>query len=130
MRHVRLAGPALLLPLLLGASLMGEAAHNARFCASVGGQTEVRHPYTYPTGQGTVIVDCETADTVYEGGLDTRGSLDSVQQALFFAHVTGKRPVVVIYDTDGKVGRFEYRIQVACDMAGVEFRRVSNGAPQ
>ena len=56
-----------------------EAAHNTAFCASVGGQTEVRHTYTYPTGQSYVLVDCETADTVYEGGLDRRSSLDSVQ---------------------------------------------------
>ena len=41
-------------------------------------------------------VDCETGTMVYEGGLDKRSSLDSVQQALFFSHVTGKRPAVVI----------------------------------
>ena len=98
-----------------------EDAHNARFCAAVGGQTEARHEYTYPGGQSYVLVDCETTDTVYEGGLDKRSSLDSVQQALFFSALTGKDPVVVIYDTDGVFGRFEYRIQVACERAGVEF---------
>ena len=55
------------------------------------------------------------------GGLDKRSSLDSVQQALFFSHVTGKRPVVVIYDTDGREGRFEYRIRIACRKAGVRY---------
>ena len=65
-------------------------------------------------------VDCETGTLVYEGGLDKRSSLDSVQQALFFSHVTGKRPAVVMYDTDGREGRFEYRIRVACRKAGVE----------
>ena len=35
-------------------------------------------------------------------GLDRRSSLDSVQQALFYASLTGKMPAVVIYDTDGK----------------------------
>ena len=55
---------------------------------------------------------------VYEGGLDKRSSLDSVQQALFYSHVTGKRPAVVIYDTDGREGRFEYRIRIACRKAG------------
>ena len=58
---------------------------------------------------------------MYEGGLDKRSSLDSVQQALFFAYVTGKEPAVVIYDADGKVGPYEYRIQVACEMAGVQY---------
>ena len=41
-------------------------------------------------------VDCETGTMVYEGGLDKRSSLDSVQQALFFSHVTDKRAAAVI----------------------------------
>lgn len=98
-----------------------EATHNATFCARVGGTTEVRHDYTYPSGKGYILVDCETADTVYEGGLDKRSSLDSVQQSLFAAFVTSKEPAVVIYDTDGRVGKYEYRIQVACELAGVMF---------
>ena len=59
-----------------------EDAYNRAFCEQVGGKTEVRHDYTYPTGDSHVRVDCETEDTVYEGGLDKRSSLDSVQQAL------------------------------------------------
>jgi len=98
-----------------------EQSYTQAFCAEVGGQTEVRHPYTYPTGQSYVRVDCETEDTVYEGGLDTRSSLDSVQQALFFAHITGKQPAVVIYDTDGKTGQYEHQIRVACERVGVTF---------
>ena len=68
-------------------------------------------------------VDCETGTLVYEGGLD------SVQQALFFSHVTGKRPAVVIYDTDGREGRFEYRIRIACRKAGVRYEvfRMNSG---
>ena len=63
-------------------------------------------------------MDCETADTVDEGGLDKQSSLDSVQQALFAAHLTGKKPAVVIYTTDGKIGRYAHRIKVACERAG------------
>ena len=63
---------------------------------------------------------------MYEGGKDTRSSLDSVQQAIFFAFITGKEPAVVIYDTDGKMGRFEHRIETACEMVGVEFLHVNN----
>ena len=81
----------------------------------------MRYEYTYPTGQSYIRVDCETEDTVYEGGLDKRSSLDSVQQALFFAHLTGKEPAVVIYDTDGQIGKYEHRIQVACEAAGVRY---------
>ena len=104
-------------------SQVSEDAYNDAFCASIGGQREVQHNYTFPTGESYVLVDCETASTVYEGGKDTRSSLDSVQQALFFAFLTGKEPAVVIYDTDGKVGRFEHRIETVCEMAGVTFLR-------
>ena len=101
-----------------------EDAYNASFCSSMGGEAEVRHDYTYPAGTSYIRVDCETADTVYEGGLDKRSSLDSVQQALFAAHLTGKQPAVVIYNTDGKIGRYEHRIKVACERAGVAFYSV------
>ena len=100
-----------------------EDAHNAAFCASAGGRAETRHSYRYPGGVSYIKVDCETSTTVYEGGLDKRSSLDSVQQALFFAALTGKRPAVVIYDTDGLIGMYEHRISVACEAVGVEFIR-------
>ena len=96
-----------------------EDAYNRRFCAAVGGVTETRHTYTYDGGSSYVKVDCETGTTVYEGGLDKRSSLDSLQQALFFSALTGKAPAVVIFDTDGREGRFEYRIRTACEKAGV-----------
>ena len=98
-----------------------EDDYNRWFCALVNGETATRHGYTSAGGRGYVEVDCETGTMVYEGGLDRRSSLDSVQQALFFSHVTGKRPAVVIYDTDGREGRFEYRIRIACRKAGVRY---------
>ena len=98
-----------------------ESDFNALFCAEVGGKQETRHNYSYGNGEGYVLVDCETDTMVWEGGLDRRSSLDSVQQALFFAAVTGKAPAVVIYDTDGVEGQYEYRIRVAAELAGVEY---------
>ena len=98
-----------------------EDDYNRWFCTRVNGETATRHGYTSAGGRGYVEVDCETGTTVYEGGLDKRTSLDSVQQALFFSHVTGKRPAVVMYDTDGREGRYEYRIRVACRKAGVRY---------
>ena len=103
------------------ASAANEDTLNDRFCEEVGGEREVRHPYVYPSGVSYIRVDCETEDTVYEGGKDSRSSLDSVQQALFASAVTGKQPAVVIYDTDGRTGRYEHRIRTACNMAGIEF---------
>ena len=116
---------SLLLPIVsIGmAQAQDKAVYNTAFCEQVGGKTEVRHPYTHPTGQSYILVDCETDETVYEGGLDKRSSLDSVQQALFASAVTGKEPAVVTYDTAGQVGPYEYRVQVACELAGVQFMR-------
>ena len=98
-----------------------EADFNAIFCSEVGGEQEVRLDYSYGLGESYVIADCVTADTVYEGGLDKRSSLDSVQQALFFSAITGKEPAVVIFDTDGIEGQYEYQIRVAAELAGVEY---------
>ena len=101
-----------------------EGDYNKIYCDSIGGQTEVRHDYTTDAGEtGFIIVDCETATEVIEGGLDKRSSLDSIQQALFFAFLTGKKPVVVIYDTDGIEGKIEYRIKIGAAHAGVEFTK-------
>ena len=112
--HMRLTGGVCELLIVL-------QEYNRRFCATVNGETETRHGYTYAGGRSFVKVDCETSTTVYEGGLDKRSSLDSLQQALFFSVLTGKRPVVVIYDTDGQEGQFEYRIRTACQGAGVRY---------
>ena len=96
-----------------------ETYYNRIFCDQVGGRTEVSKSYKL----GKVIVDCETRTNVYESGLDKRSSLDSLQQALFFQVLTGKKPVVVIYDTDGKIGIYEYQIQSACLKADVQYIR-------
>ena len=98
-----------------------EADYNKLFCNEVGGQLEVRHYYNFAVGRSYVVVDCETSDTVWEGGLDRDSSLDSVQQALFFHHVTGKTPAVVIYDTDGVEERYEYRIRIGAELAGIRY---------
>ena len=98
-----------------------EKWYNARFCESVGGEMETRHPYEYPSGDSYVKVDCETDTTVWEVGLDKRRSLDSIQQVLFYASLSGKKPGVVIYDTDGKIGIYEYRIKEVCRLVGVTF---------
>ena len=98
-----------------------EADFNALFCAEVGGEQEVRLDYSYGLGESFVIADCETADTVYEGGLDKRSSLDSVQQALFFSAITGKTPAVVIFDTDSIEGQYEFQIRTVAELAGVEY---------
>ena len=108
-------------------TIASEDDYNRWLCTLVNGETATRHGYTSAGGRGYVEVDCETGTMVYEGGLDKRSSLDSVQQALFFSHVTGKQPAVVMYDTDGREGRYEYRIRVACRKAGVRYEVFRKG---
>lgn len=94
---------------------------NALFCEQESGLASMRHYYDYPEGRSYVILDCETDTHAYEGGKDKSSSMDSIQQALFASYLTGKEPGVVVYDTDSKEGRFEYRIKMACEQAGVSF---------
>jgi len=85
------------------------------------GEAEVTHAYSVGYDLHRIRVDCETADQVVEVGLDKRSSLDSIQQALFAAHLTGKAPVVAMIDTDGREGPYELRIRTAARMTGVTY---------
>ena len=96
-----------------------EASYNKYYSKAIKGVLESPRTYEINGGKRKVIIDIETATEVIECGLDKRSSLDSVQQALFFHIITGKRPVVVIYDTDGKEGPIEYRIKKVCQLVGV-----------
>lgn len=99
---------------------MNEAHYIALLCGSLfGGTPERSHMFDYPDGRAAIRVDCENAKRVIEVGLDKRSSLDSLQQALFAAEITGKEAVVVLIDTDGRMGRFEWRIARAANIAGV-----------
>ncbi len=105
---------------------MGEVHLSAILCSLIlGGDAEVRLPFSVGYDVNTVRVDCVTDDSVVEVGLDKRSSLDSVQQALFAAHLTGKKPVVYLINRDTRIGKYETRIRAAADMAGVRFETVS-----
>ena len=102
---------------------MFESHFIAMLCAVVlGGEAEVSHAYNVDFDIHRIRVDCETPLRVVEVGRDTRSSLDSVQQALFAAQVTGKAPMVVMIDTDGREGAIEYRVRSVAEMVGVEYR--------
>ncbi|WP_323783188.1 hypothetical protein [Leisingera sp.] len=104
---------------------MNEAFFISLLCGALfGGQAETVHEFTYPGGAASIRTDCENANRVIEFGLDKRSSLDSIQQVLFAAEVTGKEPVVVLIDTDGRMGRFEWRIARAANVADVPVRIV------
>jgi hypothetical protein len=100
-----------------------EAFYNNLLADALGGRREVRLYYNVPsTNQRSyVIIDIETSDYVIEGGLDKRSSLDSVQQAVFASTLTGKKPAVAIYDTDGVWGRYEHRVWSVTKELGIRF---------
>jgi predicted RecB family endonuclease len=108
---------------------MYESHFIAIMCGLVfGGEPEVTHGYSVGFDIHRIRVDCETESHVIETGRDTRSSLDSIQQALFAAHVTGKSPMVVLIDTDGREGAFEFRVRTVAEMLGVEYRTFTQDA--
>ena len=107
---------------------MFEAHFIAMLCTVfLGGEAEVSHGYSVGYDLHRIRVDCETPDSVVEVGRDVRSSLDSVQQALFAAHLTGKAPMVVLIDTDGREGPYELRVRTVAEMVGVEYRLYTEG---
>lgn len=96
---------------------MTEAQAIAILCAMFMGEEEVRLDYAL----GWIRMDCVTETHVIEVGLDSRSSLDSLQQATFAATLIDREPMVLIVDTDGRVGRYEYRIREAARASGVTY---------
>jgi hypothetical protein len=89
------------------------------------GTPEARVEYSIAEGTHHIRVDCLTETHGIEIGLDgRRSSLDSVQQALFAAALTGRAPMVVLIDTDGAEDAVEYRVETAARAAGVTYRVV------
>lgn len=102
---------------------MNEAFFISVLCGALfGGSAETVHEFSYPGGAASIRTDCENSRRVVEFGLDRRSSLDSIQQALFAAEITGKEAVAVLIDTDGRFGRYEWRIARAANIAGVPIR--------
>ena len=110
----------------------GEAYFNNILANNLDGQTEVSLSYEYGTvgnipRSAGVRIDIMTDEYVIEGGLDKRSSLDSIQQAVFAATLTNKKPGVAIYDTDGQWGKYEHRIWQAAKKLNIRFIWVSQG---
>jgi len=101
-----------------------ENYYNNIFCDSLNGKRETRHYYKYSAKQSFIKIDCETEDYVYEGGLDKRSSLDSIQQAVFFSILTNKKPAIVVFDTDNVYGKYEYRLKTVADKLKIKFIRI------
>jgi hypothetical protein len=102
-----------------------EKYYNTLLAEELNGVTESSHNFTFEGGRSAIRVDVETAEYVIEGGLDKRSSLDSLQQIVFAAFLTKKKPAVVIYDTDGVEGPYEFRIRNAAESVGVTFFRLN-----
>ena len=114
----------------LGGISFDENYYNLQLAQQLSGKTEEILYYNYkPEGsasvQASVRIDIVTDEYVIEGGLDKRSSLDSIQQAVFASTITGKKPAVAIYDTDGHWGKYEHRIWSASKKLGIRFIWVS-----
>lgn len=105
---------------------MNEFETIAIICAFMNGEPEVRYTYEIAQGDHYIQVDCATDTYVIEVGLDTRTSLDSVQQAAFAGWLSDKEPMVIIVDRDGIIGPIEYRIRTAAQQFGVEYRSITS----
>lgn len=111
---------------------MGEVHIAALLCGLLmGGETEVRHKFPNTGKTRAIRVDCETPTHVIEIGLDKKASArDSVHQAMFAAHLTGKKPMVIIIDRDGREGRYEYELRVVAGQLGIAFGTCRKGFVQ
>ncbi|SMY07699.1 hypothetical protein [Flavimaricola marinus] len=103
--------------------MAGEIELAAILCAFVfGGKAEQAHHYVASGQDHYIKVDCETDTHVIEVGLDNkRGSFDSVHQAVFAAYLTGKAPMVVIIDTNGREESQEFQIETVAQSFGVAY---------
>jgi hypothetical protein len=102
---------------------MNELATTALLCILLsGGETEMRHYFPNAGETRHVRVDCETPTHVIEVALDnTASARDSLHQALFAEHLTGKTPMVLVIDTDGVEDRYQYEARIVAERAGVAY---------
>lgn len=109
--------------------IQSESYYNDSLARKLQGQREVRIHYNVPnlSRHSYVLIDIVTEHHVIEGGLDKRSSLDSIQQAVFASSITGKKPMVAIYDTDGVWGNIEHRIHTVAQQLNVKFLWISKG---
>ncbi len=111
--------------LLLNVAAPSERSLNEALAQQLGGQTETRHHYFVGGKRHYISVDIETDDHVIEAGLDRRSSLDSVQQVVFAAIMVRKKPKIIIYDSDGIEGPYEYRIRMVARRLGIAYERIN-----
>lgn len=108
---------------------MGEIVIAALLCNLLnGGVTEQRHYFPNLGETRHVRVDCETPSHVIEVGLDGSSSArDSVHQAKFFEYLTGKTPMIILIDRDGKEDRWEFETRIVAGQLGIAFGRCKAG---
>ena len=105
---------------------MHENYFNSLLASQLGGRTEITYQYNFglvgnAALAGSIRIDIETDEYVIEGGKDKRSSLDSIQQAVFASTLSGKKPAVAIYDTDGMWGKYEHRVWTTAKELGIKF---------
>lgn len=102
---------------------MNEVAITALLCNLLaGGETELRHGFGSLGGERIVRIDCETPSHVIEVALDgTRSARDSVHQAVFASVLTGKRPMVIVIDSDGYEDRYQQELRIVSEALNIAY---------
>jgi len=103
---------------------MKEALAIQLLCALFGGEPEKRHNYETELGQQFIRVDCESEEYVMEFGLDKRSSFDSIHQAIFASIITGKKPKIIIIDTDLQESKEEFQIRIGAGILKIDYMSV------
>ena len=110
---------------------MTEIYYIGLLCTLLGGGDEEARRTFEMISEGKdrwIRVDCETHTHVIEVGMDGDSSLrDSVHQATFASILTGKRPMVVIIDRDGILGRYEREIADVAEVLQIAYARCAAG---
>ncbi len=89
----------------------------------LGGTPEYRVAYDINEGQHSVRMDCLTSEHAIEIGLDDRrSSYDSVHQAIFYAHLTERAPMVIMIDTNGVEDNAEFQVRTVAQALDVDYR--------
>lgn len=111
--------PAILI--LIAILTLSEQDYNKALAKCLGGKVEVQYKYK----KGKIRIDIETKTHAIEAGLDRRSSLDSIHQVLFAANLSGKQPMIIIYDTNQKEGVMEYQLRILSNQLGIAYHSIS-----
>lgn len=109
---------------------MFESVWISLLCGTLyGGVAEEVIHFDHDGTRSYVRADCVTPSHVIEFGRDTSSGLrDSITQAVFNADLLGLTALVVILDSDNRIGSQEHQVMRSGALLGVEVQRLHSEA--